>query len=164
MQISCGIQGNTRWKQRRYKNMTSSPLCVSVVFSILCSSLPLLCHSFCPSNHIYFHFRPHHLIIKHPRFHFLKWSQCRSASCVGLSLFIPPDELGGLYTVKKESHRVNAQILMSATKGGDVGSIATVINTLLLNTFDLVLIRLCFLHSLWNKSLLNLKEVMFPFQ
>lgn len=102
MQISCGIQGNTRWKQSRYKNVTSSPLCVSVVFSILCSSLPLLCHSLRPSNHIYFHFRPHHLIIKHPRFHFLKWSQCRSASCVGLSLFIPPDELGGLYTVKKK--------------------------------------------------------------
>lgn len=102
--------------------ITSAPLCFSVV------SLPLpipLSHSSVPLNHIYSHFHLHHLIIKHPRLHFLKWSQSHSASCVRLSLLIPPDKLGCWHTVKNESHRVSAQILMWGTTGGDGGSIKT---------------------------------------
>lgn len=101
---------------------TSSPLCFSVV------SLPLpipLSHSSVPLNHIYFHFHLHHHIIKHPRLHFLKWSQSHSASCVRLALVIPPDKLVCWHTVKNELHSVNAQILMWGTPGGDGGSIKT---------------------------------------
>lgn len=150
MQISCGIQGNTWWKQSRYKNVNDfiSSVCPCCILYSLVLSPTLL--SLTPSlkSHL-LSFSPSS---SHNQTSQISFSEMKSVSLCLMCRTVPVYSTWwagrSLHCKKKESHRVSAQILMSATTGGDVGSIATVINSLLLNTFDLVIIWLCFLHSL----------------